>query len=283
MPRDEDVLTMSAVDLKEQGNRLFAARQYDDAIGCYSKAILKNPTTATFYTNRALCYLKQQKWSLAIADCSRAIENDPKNLKGHFFLGQANLECNNYDEAISNFKQAHELAKDQKLNFGDDIASALRVAKKKRWNLLEEKRITEEIELQSYLNRLILEDRDRLKEKLNNEGNAGTDSTKTLDSNAEQRIEQLNDLFAQVDERRTRREVPDQLCGKISFEIMREPVITPSGITYDKKDIEEHIQRVGHFDPVTRAELKASQLTPNLAMKEVIDDFLQKNGWAEDY
>ena len=39
-----------------------------------------------------------------------------------------------------------------------------------------------------------------------------------------------------------KREVPDQLCGKISFEIMREPVIAPSGITYDKKDIEEHLQ-----------------------------------------
>ena len=39
-----------------------------------------------------------------------------------------------------------------------------------------------------------------------------------------------------------KREVPDQLCGKISFEIMRDPVIAPSGITYDKKDIEEHLQ-----------------------------------------
>ena len=26
-----------------------------------------------------------------------------------------------------------------------------------------------------------------------------------------------------------------------------------SGITYDRKDIEEHLQRVGHFDPVTRS------------------------------
>ena len=32
---------MSGVDLKEQGNRLFAARQYEDAIGCYSKAIVR--------------------------------------------------------------------------------------------------------------------------------------------------------------------------------------------------------------------------------------------------
>lgn len=35
------------------------------------------------------------------------------------------------------------------------------MARKKRWNILEEKRIAQEIELQSYLNRLIREDMER--------------------------------------------------------------------------------------------------------------------------
>lgn len=39
-----------------------------------------------------------------------------------------------------------------------------------------------------------------------------------------------------------KRDIPDYLCGKISFELLREPVITPSGITYEKKDIIEHLQ-----------------------------------------
>lgn len=42
---------------------------------------------------------------------------------------------------------ANDLAKEQKLNFGDDIASQLRAARKKRWNVQEEKRIAQEIEL----------------------------------------------------------------------------------------------------------------------------------------
>ena len=37
----------------------------------------------------------------------------------------------------------------------------LRIARKKRWNIQEEKRIQQEIELQTMLNRLILEDKDR--------------------------------------------------------------------------------------------------------------------------
>lgn len=34
------VEAMSAVELKDQGNRLFGAKQYDDAIQCYTKAIV---------------------------------------------------------------------------------------------------------------------------------------------------------------------------------------------------------------------------------------------------
>lgn len=64
---------------------------------------------------------------------------------------------------------------------------------------------------------------------------------------------------------------------------MKEPVITPSGITYDRKDIEEHLQRVGHFDPVTRHPLTTDQLIPNLSMKEVVDSFLIENEWANEY
>lgn len=53
-----------------------------------------------------------------------------------------------------------------------------------------------------------------------------------------------------------KREIPDYLCGKISFELMREPCITPSGITYDRKDIEEHLQ--------VRALLRIPQPHPHL-------------------
>ena len=43
-------------------------------------------------------------------------------------------------------------------------------------------------------------------------------------------------------------------------------------------------QRVGHFDPVTRSDLKQEQLSPNLVMKEVIDAFIAENEWVvEEY
>ena len=43
-------------------------------------------------------------------------------------------------------------------------------------------------------------------------------------------------------------------------------------------------QRVGHFDPVTRTDLRQEQLIPNLVMKEVIDAFITENEWVvEEY
>lgn len=273
-------------ELKEQGNRLFSLRKYEDAINCYSKAIIKNPDIAHYFTNRALCYLKLSKWEQACTDCRRALDIDPNLVKGHFFLGQALLETDNYDESIRHLQRAADLAKEQKLNFGDDVALQLRTARKKRFSVQEEKRISQEIELQAYLNRLINEDKEKqikiIKESDGPEDEKN-DSILEVEDKCTSYINELNSLFAKVDERRRKREVPDYLCGKISFEILQEPVITPSGITYDKKDLEEHLQRVGHFDPVTRVKLTQDQLIPNFAMKEVVDAFLAENEWALEY
>ena len=60
-----------------------------------------NPDVATYYTNRALCYLKLKKWDQACQDCQRALETNPNLIKGYYFQGQALLEMNLYDESIS--------------------------------------------------------------------------------------------------------------------------------------------------------------------------------------
>lgn len=276
------------VQLKEQGNCLFAARKYDDAINFYTKAIIKNPDVATYFTNRALCYLKLKRWELSCQDCRRALDIEPNMLKAHFFAGQSLMEMELYDEAITHLQRAFDLSKEQKQNFGDDITSQLRLARKKRWRALEEKQISREIELQSYLNRLIKEDMEKQLSKLQlDEETTDEVQLKEKQQEIEQKcddyVKELNNLFAKVDERRRERDVPDYLCGKISFEILTDPVITPSGITYERKDIEEHLQRVGHFDPVTRVELTQDQLIPNFAMKEVVETYIAENEWALDY
>ena len=88
--------------------------------------------------------------------------------------GQALLELDSLDEAIVHLQRAQELAKEQKLNFGDEIAVQLRIARKKRWNQQEEKRVQQEVELQAYLNELILADCEKKLREAGNNKASGT-------------------------------------------------------------------------------------------------------------
>jgi len=270
-------------EFKVQGNKYFNANKFDSAIDCYSKAIALNPNIPTYYTNRALCYIKMNRFPQAVQDSKAALERDSTLVKGHFYLGSSLLELEKIDDSIKHLQTAFELAKKDSGSYYDDtIASKLRLARKKKWNAQEEKRIQQEIDLQTYINRLILEDRDRRFAAVEDES-ADSELISQIEADADKYVSEVNSVFAKVDERRSKREVPDILCGKISFELLKDPVITPSGITYDRKDITEHLERVGHFDPVTRTPLSQEMLVPNYAMKEVVDDFVSKNEWAIYY
>ncbi|KAH0636457.1 hypothetical protein KY289_036372 [Solanum tuberosum] len=93
-------------------------------------------------------------------------------------------------------------------------------------------------------------------------------------------LDALGRVFRIAAEDDTPTEVPDYLCCKITLDILRDPVITPSGVTYERALILDHLQKVGKFDPVTRQPLKESQLVPNLAIKEDLHAFLDKHSWA---
>jgi len=278
---------MSDKDLKDQGNKYFNANKFDSAIESYSKAIALNPNIPTYYTNRALCYMKNNRWAQAVQDSKAALERDSSLVKGHFYLGTSLLELDKLDEAIKHLQTAFELAKKDPGSYYDDtISSKLRLARKKKWNLQEEKRIQQEIDLQAYISKLILEDRDRKMNKLKKDSDSYdevSDDIVKVEAEADKTVAEVNALFAKVDDRRQKREVPDYMCGKISFEILKDPVITPSGITYDRRDITEHLERVGYFDPETRTKLTQDMLIPNYAMKEVVDYFVSKNQWSFYY
>jgi len=66
---------------------------------------MKNPNIATYFTNRALCHLKLKRWEAVCQDSRRALDVDSTLVKGHFFLGQALVELENYDEAIKHLQR----------------------------------------------------------------------------------------------------------------------------------------------------------------------------------
>ncbi|KAI8811049.1 Stub1 protein [Cladochytrium replicatum] len=262
---------------KALGNKYFSEHRYTEAIAEYSTAIIQNPSNAIYYTNRALCYLKTEHYESVINDCHRATEIDPKSVKGYYLLGQALSESSRHNEAHTALTKAYSLGIDQRVTYMEDIASAIRKAKKRKWETQEERRRESESDTYRYFHDLIERDRRRQLELLDD---YDFDARDTVKFRHDERLAQLDDLFARLHDKR---EVPDAFIGKISFEVMTDPVITPSGITYDRTELMQHLSHIGPFDPLSRKHLTEKDLIPNLALKEAIDDFLEKNGWAVDY
>lgn len=76
--------------------------------------------------------------------------------------------------------------------------------------------------------------------------------------------------------------VPDYLIDPISFEVMHDPVITPSGASYERVGLLRHLRSSG-LDPLSRAPLSEKDIISNVGLKNACSEFLDKNGWAVDY
>ena len=98
----------AAADLKKQGNTEFQKGNYAKAIQLYTSA-LNARQDVTFYSNRAMCYLKLMKYQQCINDCNSAIQLDPKFAKAYGRRGQAQLVLGDIDGAIMSYRQAYDI------------------------------------------------------------------------------------------------------------------------------------------------------------------------------
>lgn len=97
-----------AAALKDQGNQLFQAQYYDDAISCYSQSIDAHPT-AVAYANRAMAFLKLAKPLEAEADCAAALQLDPSYVKAWHRRGTARRQLGKLVEAAADFEEVLRL------------------------------------------------------------------------------------------------------------------------------------------------------------------------------
>ncbi|XP_055524806.1 sperm-associated antigen 1 [Wyeomyia smithii] len=74
--------------LREKGNDYFRAKEFDSALKEYSASITAFPTAACF-NNRAITYIKQTRYTEAIADCDSCLKLEPNNLKALLRKGEA--------------------------------------------------------------------------------------------------------------------------------------------------------------------------------------------------
>lgn len=95
---------MTGVDFLMQGNRLFKAGRFSDALACYSRSLALSPTSIA-YANRAMAALKLEEYSEAEEDCTQAINLDKHYVKAYSRRGRARSHLGKWLEAAQGEKR----------------------------------------------------------------------------------------------------------------------------------------------------------------------------------
>ncbi|KAL9113005.1 MAG: hypothetical protein Q9227_002870 [Pyrenula ochraceoflavens] len=264
--------------LKELGNEHFKAGRYAEAEVLYSQAITQNSTRPQLFSNRALTRLRLSNNLGAEDDAQKAIDlygpKNPSAMKSYYFLAQAQLAVNHPMDALNNAKIAYGMCIEQKGKDVEAMSQFILRTKQEVWRRAETIRLRGADDTLKEIEEL-LEDRcgqelQAVQQRFENEeiGETGRDEEQeVIKKEAQERLNTVRQAFAQGKEILQERVIPDYLIDGITFEIMHDPVVTPSGVSYDRASILKHL-RSNPFDPITRAPLTENQLRPNLALKE---------------
>ncbi|RCV42406.1 hypothetical protein SEVIR_9G212800v4 [Setaria viridis] len=105
-----------ANDAKAEGNKLFSAGQYEEALSQYEMALQiaaelesAEDIRSACHSNRAVCFLKMGKHDETIKECTKALELNPSYLKALLRRAEAHEKLEHYDEAIADMKKVIEL------------------------------------------------------------------------------------------------------------------------------------------------------------------------------
>jgi STIP1 family protein 1 len=288
----------AAEALKAQGNALYQRGKWGAAIDAYTNAILIAPRWLPVILNRALCHRKRKNWNAVKEDCLKALDIDRESIKANYMLGLSLIATRHYREASMSLQKALENARASGATIKDEIWRELARANYLRWELDAAERATrlENVRsklLRSHLMRREEENETHAREVIDlvtNENDAMDATTTTRPNNASDEPRQsftaeekqtLEEMFVRFRERDNKtRDPPDCFCCVLTFEVFRDPVVAPSGNSYERSALEEHLKRVGLFDPVTRAPTTLADLRPNVALRNAAHAWLNEHAWA---
>ncbi|XP_044077628.1 E3 ubiquitin-protein ligase TTC3 isoform X2 [Siniperca chuatsi] len=123
-PSEHDV--ERSEEMKKKGNENFQRQKYEEAVKFYSKAIKYYPDNHIIYGNRALCYIRCQKFLKAVGDGKRATLIKPLWAKvlislitGHYRYCEALFSMGEIQMALEANNSAQTLCKDDQEGIRD--------------------------------------------------------------------------------------------------------------------------------------------------------------------
>ncbi|XP_072316295.1 sperm-associated antigen 1-like [Eucyclogobius newberryi] len=91
--------------LKQEGNDCVKKGQYSNAVGKYTDCLKLKPEECALYTNRALCYLKLERFAESKQDCDAALKLEPTNKKAFYRRAMANKGLKDYLACSSDLQE----------------------------------------------------------------------------------------------------------------------------------------------------------------------------------
>ncbi|CCH42074.1 U-box domain-containing protein 14 [Wickerhamomyces ciferrii] len=252
-----------------------------------------NNKAAEKFKTRALARIKssknEQQYDLIAKDASKAIELVPDNSKAFFYLGIALTKLDQPDSALKNLNKAYELALQTNNKSAQQICEQILETRKELAKKEKNEKISRTNPLYEKTYRLIQEFywskinylRSRFNYKPFYEDDTDFQNEyKNLKNQYTKDLDDLRHVFESSlsKDRSTKNQIeaPEYILDPISFNIFHDPVITPSGNTFEKAWIIEHLKS-NPTDPLTREPLNESQLIPNLAVKKMVDAYINEN------
>ena len=94
----------TAAQFKDQGNKHLQAKEFEQAVACYTKAIELDPNDHVFYSNRSAAYLSLKNAEKALEDANSCVRVKSDWPKGYSRQGAAFHAMRRYDEAVKAYE-----------------------------------------------------------------------------------------------------------------------------------------------------------------------------------
>ena len=121
---------------KEEGNGLYKAKKFEEALAAYDEAIAIDPTRMTFLLNKAAVYFTMKKYDECVEECNKGIEVGKENMAPFEDRAKAYTRCAKAYQKKKDLGKAIEMCKAAQLEcYSKDtqrLMKTMELDKKKR-------------------------------------------------------------------------------------------------------------------------------------------------------